>query len=70
MPLASARPRVALLVVTTLAAAPALAHAQRAPAAADREGVRRAVLDYVEGFYEGDSTKLLRSVAPSVRKSG
>ena len=32
--------------------------------------VRRAVLDYVEGFYEGDSTKLLRSVAPFVRKVG
>jgi hypothetical protein len=38
--------------------------------AADREAVRRAVLDYVEGFYEGDSTKLLRSIAPTVQKSG
>jgi hypothetical protein len=37
---------------------------------ADRVAVRQAVLDYVEGFYEGDSTKLLRSVAPSVRKNG
>jgi hypothetical protein len=36
----------------------------------DREAVRRAVLDYVEGFYEGDSTKLVRSVAPFVRKIG
>jgi hypothetical protein len=32
--------------------------------------VRAAVLDYVEGFYEGDSTKLVRSVAPTVAKSG
>jgi len=36
----------------------------------DREAVRRAVLDYVEGFYEGDTTKLARSVAPSVYKYG
>jgi Putative lumazine-binding len=43
--------------------------AQHNPAA-DREGVRRAVLDYVEGFYEGDTTKLARSVAPTVYKYG
>jgi hypothetical protein len=43
-------------------------HAQ--PPTEQREAVRRAVLDYVEGFYEGDSTKLLRSVAPIVRKIG
>ena len=36
----------------------------------DREAVRRAVLDYVEGFYEGDSTKLARSVRPEVYKYG
>jgi hypothetical protein len=36
----------------------------------DREAVRRAVLDYVEGFYEGDSTKLMRSILPSVTKYG
>jgi hypothetical protein len=36
----------------------------------DLEGVRRAVLDYVEGFYEGDSTKFLRSVRPEVDKFG
>lgn len=36
----------------------------------DREFVRRAVLDYVEGFYEGDSTKLVRSVRPEVFKYG
>jgi hypothetical protein len=37
---------------------------------ADREAVRRAVLDYVEGFYEGDSAKLARSVRPEVYKYG
>ena len=41
-----------------------------AQTATDREGVRRAVLDYVEGFYEGDSTKLVRSVSPTVYKYG
>ena len=29
-----------------------------------QSGVRRAVLDYVEGFYEGDSTKLVEACAP------
>jgi hypothetical protein len=37
---------------------------------ADREDVRRAVLDYVEGFYEGDSAKLARSIRPEVYKYG
>jgi len=40
------------------------------PTAADREGVRRAALDYLEGFYEGDSAKIVRSVRPNVRKVG
>ena len=36
----------------------------------DRAAVRRAVLDYVEGFYEGDTTKLARAMWPDVRKWG
>jgi hypothetical protein len=36
----------------------------------DRAAVERAVLDYVEGFYEGDTAKLVRSVWPEVRKYG
>jgi hypothetical protein len=54
----------------------AVAAATLAPGAAagqgadNRELVRRAVLDYVEGFYEGDSTKFVRSVSPDVFKSG
>lgn len=50
-----------------LLAAAAPAHAQTP---ADREQVRRAAMDYIEGFYEGDSTKLVRSVSPEVRKNG
>jgi hypothetical protein len=37
---------------------------------ADRESVRLAVLDYVEGFYEGDTARLVKSVWPEVRKYG
>jgi hypothetical protein len=36
----------------------------------EKEAVRRAVLDYVEGFYEGDSTKIARGVHPDVNKRG
>lgn len=38
--------------------------------APDVEGVRRAALDYLEGFYEGDSTKHVRSIHPMVFKYG
>jgi Putative lumazine-binding len=55
-----------LLVLAASILAPRLAKAQ----AADREAVRQAVLDYVEGFYQGDSTRLVRSVWPQVRKYG
>jgi hypothetical protein len=41
-----------------------------AQANTDRAAVERAVLDYVEGFYEGDTTKLVRSVHPDVTKYG
>lgn len=43
-------------------------HAQGATS--DRDQVRKAALDYVEGFYEGDTTKLSRSVSPDVHKFG
>ena len=36
----------------------------------ERDLVRRAVLDYVEGFYEGDTVKLVRSIRPDVHKFG
>jgi len=39
-------------------------------ASADTEAVRRAALDYLEGFYEGDSTKHIRSIMPEVYKYG
>ncbi|MDX2057450.1 MAG: nuclear transport factor 2 family protein [Gemmatimonadales bacterium] len=55
---------LALFLTSTMPTAAA------AQATADRDGVRRAVLDYVEGFYEGDTTKFLRSVRPEVDKFG
>ena len=55
----------AVLVATLATASRALAQTS-----ADTAGVRRAALDYVEGFYEGDSTKHVRSVRPDVYKYG
>jgi hypothetical protein len=56
-----------LAVVVVLTTYPGLVGAQ---APADREAVRLAVLDYVEGFYEGDTVRLVQSVWPEVRKYG
>jgi len=58
---------LAAFVVSTVAVPRASA---QQPPAVDREGVRRAALDYLEGFYEGDSAKIVRSVRPNVRKVG
>ena len=55
-----------LLLAAATAALPRPAAAQQD----DTALVRRAVLDYVEGFYEGDSAKLVRSVRPEVYKYG
>ena len=60
--------RVTLALALTLSAlGPAGLIAQGAP---DRDGVTRAALDYLEGFYEGDTVKLLRSIRPEVYKYG
>ena len=60
----------ALLVLAAVLAAPLGAQGSPPSSAAGEAGVRAAVLDYVEGFYEGDSTRLLRSVWPSALKYG
>jgi hypothetical protein len=59
-----------LRIVFALIAATLLPATFEAQGPDNRELVRRAVLDYVEGFYEGDSTKFVRSVSPEVFKSG
>jgi hypothetical protein len=55
------------LLIAILLGSPAAASAQDS---ADSAGVRAAVLDYVEGFYEGDSARLVRSIRPEVVKYG
>lgn len=63
----AARTAAAVILLATLAARVSVA---QAPTESDREGVRRAVLDYVEGFYEADSAKHTRSILPGVYKYG
>jgi hypothetical protein len=61
-------PRPVLLLLTLVVLlAPRPGHAQ---SAADSAGIRRAALDYIEGFYEGDSTRHVRSIRPDVYKYG
>ena len=60
----------ALVAATLLLLLATGVDAQSTGSAADREAVRRAVLDYVEGFYEGDTTRLARSISPQVYKYG
>jgi hypothetical protein len=58
-----------LFLSMLLAATPTVAAGAQSPDS-EREAVRRAALDYVEGFYEGDSTKHMRSIRPEVFKYG
>lgn len=44
--------------------------AKLAVAQTEKEKVQRACLDYIEGFYEGDTTKLIRSLKPALFKFG
>ena len=55
----------ALGVLLTLIGAPAQAQTD-----ADREAVRQAALDYVEGIYTADVTRIERGVHPQLTKRG
>ncbi len=55
----------ARLVALALALAPAAAGAQTA---ADSAGIRQAALDYIEGWYEGDATRMERALHPELAK--
>jgi hypothetical protein len=62
-----------MLIATVLSRAVLCCAVFAAPAAAqvpDTAGVRQAVLDYVNGFYEGDTTLFIRSIRPEVSKFG
>jgi hypothetical protein len=56
-----------LVILAASALLPATLSAQTP---ADRDAVKQAALDYIEGFYEGDSTRFIRSIRPEVYKYG
>jgi phage gp16-like protein len=56
-----------LLLATLLFALPHPAGAQSGP---EKEAVRQAILDYVEGVYEVDPARIERSVHPDLAKRG
>ena len=62
--------RMKFLAASVLIATLATPSRSAAQTSADSAEVRRAALDYIEGFYEGDSTKHVRSVRPDVFKYG
>ena len=59
--------RFLFLVLALFLAAPASAQQD---ATADREAVRQAVLDYVEGIYNVEPARIERSVSPNLAKLG
>ena len=62
--------RSGIVAALVLAAIAHPVRAQQPAPSPERDAVRRAALDYLEGFYEGDSTKIIRSVRPDVHKVG
>lgn len=56
-----------LFTALILLLAPRAAHAQTS---ADSAKIRATAMNYIEGFYEGDSTKLIKAVRPEVYKYG
>ena len=58
---------IALTLALLAVLAPRLATAQTA---ADSARIRAAAMSYIEGFYEGDTAKLIRAVRPEVYKYG
>lgn len=64
-------PMAAAFLAAALLGSPGAADAQAGVAMTiDAEGVTRAARDYLEAFYEGDSTKIVRSISPAVVKFG
>jgi Putative lumazine-binding len=70
---------LATLALSTLLAAPPSAAPAAAPPAApavptanvskeDAEGIRRAAMDYIEGWYAGDGARMERSLHPELAK--
>jgi hypothetical protein len=59
--------RLTLILTLLLLILPVASHGQSAD---DREGVRQAVLDYVEALYEANPARIERSVHPDLVKRG
>ena len=59
-----------LLIAALVLAVPFLVGTYAADVDADREAVREAVLDYVEGIYNVEPERIERSVAPDLAKVG
>jgi len=62
--------RTATILLALVALPSARAMGQGAGSTPDREAVTRAALDYLEGFYQGDSAMFARSVRPDFAKLG
>jgi hypothetical protein len=60
---------LAIALMMPVSAAPLAARQYAAPAA-EREAVRQAVLDYVEGIYDVAPERITRSVHPTLAKRG
>jgi hypothetical protein len=58
------------LLATNVCLAQTRNSAQPQGSPADKEAVRRAAMDYLEGFYEGDTAKLIRAFRPDMFKYG
>jgi hypothetical protein len=58
------------LLATNVCLAQTRPAAQPQGSPADKEAVRRAATDYLEGFYEGDTAKLVRVLRPEMFKYG
>ena len=41
-----------------------------AQSGSDKEGIENACMGYIEGFYEGDSLKIIENVRPTLTKFG
>src|SRR5262245_29466447 len=62
--------RVLVLLAMLLLVVPAAARQSAPNAAADRAAVQQAALDYVEGLYNADPSRIERSVHPMLIKRG
>ena len=56
--------RLAIVILCALSWAPWV----EAQTAADREAIRQAALDYIEGWYSGDAARMERAVHPELAK--